>query len=56
MSSEARRVEESRQPGSLWKRWGPYLAERQWATVREDLDYFDRPTPASTKRAARRKA
>ncbi len=19
-----------------WKRWGPYLAERQWATVRED--------------------
>src|SRR5512136_105508 len=30
-----------------WKRWGPYLAERQWATVREDYspdgtvwDYF----------------
>ena len=21
---------------SNWKRWGPYLAERQWATVRED--------------------
>jgi hypothetical protein len=19
-----------------WKRWGPYLAERQWGTVRED--------------------
>ena len=19
-----------------WKRWGPYLSERQWATVRED--------------------
>ncbi len=23
-------------PGSNWKRWGPYLAERQWGTVRED--------------------
>src|SRR5438876_276383 len=22
--------------GARWKRWGPYLAERQWATVRED--------------------
>ncbi len=47
MSSEARRLEESRQPGSLWKQWGPYLAERQWGTVREDYselgqawDYF----------------
>lgn len=19
-----------------WKRWGPYISERQWATVRED--------------------
>ena len=23
-------------PGARWRRWGPYLAERQWATVRED--------------------
>ncbi|MBL7737580.1 MAG: glucosidase, partial [Chitinophagaceae bacterium] len=22
--------------GSAWKKWGPYLAERQWGTVRED--------------------
>src|ERR1700685_941835 len=22
--------------GEGWKKWGPYLAERQWATVRED--------------------
>ena len=21
---------------SLWKKWGPYLSERQWGTVRED--------------------
>jgi len=28
-----------------WKRWGPYLAERQWATVREDYSANDRPGP-----------
>ena len=22
--------------GEPWKRWGPYLSERQWGTVRED--------------------
>ena len=22
--------------GSAWKKWGPYLSERQWGTVRED--------------------
>ena len=25
-----------RQPGSEWYRWGPYVSERQWGTVRED--------------------
>ena len=24
------------QGGTPWKRWGPYLAERAWGTVRED--------------------
>ena len=28
-------AESQRQPGANWKRWGPYLAERQWGTVRE---------------------
>src|SRR4051794_7871820 len=23
-------------PSGLWKKWGPYLSERQWGTVRED--------------------
>ena len=23
-------------PGQGWKRWGPYISERQWGTVRED--------------------
>jgi hypothetical protein len=33
---EARRLEEDARRHKNWKRWGPYLSERQWATVRED--------------------
>ena len=29
-------AEAARLPASNWKRWGPYLSERQWGTVRED--------------------
>ena len=36
MAAENQRLEESRQRKVHWKRWGPYLAERQWGTVRED--------------------
>jgi hypothetical protein len=36
MTAEDRRLEESRQRKAHWKRWGPYLSERQWGTVRED--------------------
>ena len=32
---EADRLDEAR-AGVPWKRWGPYLSERQWGTVRED--------------------
>ena len=32
---ESRRLEQTR-TGVPWRRWGPYLAERQWGTVRED--------------------
>jgi hypothetical protein len=45
--SEEERLAESRARKVHWKRWGPYLAERQWGTVREDYspdgaawDYF----------------
>ena len=34
--AERRRLEEDRERTGNWKRWGPYLAERQWGTVRED--------------------
>src|SRR5437773_349396 len=44
---EERRLEEDARRERNWKRWGPYLAERQWGTVREDYsadgtswDYF----------------
>ncbi len=33
--AEARRLADARD-GVPWKRWGPYLSERQWGTVRED--------------------
>jgi hypothetical protein len=36
MTPEEQRLEESHQRIKHWKRWGPYLAERQWGTVRED--------------------
>jgi hypothetical protein len=36
MTHEERRLEESNQRTSHWKRWGPYLSERAWGTVRED--------------------
>jgi len=34
--AEARRLDEDVRREQNWKRWGPYLSERQWATVRED--------------------
>jgi hypothetical protein len=36
MTAEQRRLEEARQQDVPWKKWGPYLSERQWGTVRED--------------------
>ena len=33
---ERQRMEDDRNRRANWKRWGPYLAERQWGTVRED--------------------
>ena len=36
MTAEHLRLEAARQRSVLWKKWGPYLSERQWGTVRED--------------------
>ena len=35
LNAEQQRLIESGQ-GALWKKWGTYLSERQWGTVRED--------------------
>jgi hypothetical protein len=37
--AEQRRLNEAREKGILWKKWGPYLSERQWGTVREDYSH-----------------
>ena len=36
MTAEHDRLEASKTGGAPWKKWGPYLSERQWGTVRED--------------------
>jgi hypothetical protein len=36
MTAEQVRLDEARDQKVLWKKWGPYLSERQWGTVRED--------------------
>jgi hypothetical protein len=45
--AEQKRLNDARDAGIPWKKWGPYLSERQWGTVREDYsqdgnawDYF----------------
>lgn len=45
--TEQKRLNDAREQGVPWKKWGPYLSERQWGTVREDYsesgnawDYF----------------
>ncbi|MBM3191718.1 MAG: glucosidase, partial [Chlamydiae bacterium] len=37
MDAEKSRLQEEHVRQSYWKKWGPYLAERQWGTVREDF-------------------
>ena len=47
-TKEQKRLNDARETGVPWKKWGPYLSERQWGTVREDYsqdgnawDYFN---------------
>jgi hypothetical protein len=47
MTPEEVRLQQDRERTAYWKRWGPYLSDRQWGTVREDYspygaawDYF----------------
>jgi hypothetical protein len=47
ITAEEKRLQAARDRQVHWRRWGPYLSERQWGTVREDYsatgsawDYF----------------
>jgi hypothetical protein len=47
VTAEQARLDQARDQIAAWKKWGPYLSERQWGTVREDYseggnawDYF----------------
>jgi hypothetical protein len=47
MNAEQARLRDAREQSTPWRKWGPYLSERQWGTVREDYsesgnawDYF----------------
>src|SRR5689334_2219689 len=40
MTAEQQRLEEAQQRTKHWKRWGPYLSERAWGTVREDYSAY----------------
>src|ERR1043165_8136734 len=46
-NAETKRLDEARRGQGEWRKWGPYLSERAWGTVREDYsasgaawDYF----------------
>ena len=36
VTAEQTRLNESHERTAHWKRWGPYVSERAWGTVRED--------------------
>jgi Glycosyl hydrolase family 63 C-terminal domain len=40
MTQEEHRLEETRERRAHWQRWGPYLSERAWGTVREDYSPY----------------
>jgi hypothetical protein len=57
MNQEEQRLKEAREEKISWKKWGPYLSERQWGTVREDYSEngdawnflpMNRPVPGHT--------
>src|SRR5574340_1120120 len=56
LTKEELRLEASRQRKQHWKRWGPYLSERAWGTVREDYSQDGNPWDYLTHDAARSRA
>ena len=56
LTAEAKRLEESASRKTHWKRWGPYLSERAWGTVREDYSPYGTAWEYLTHDHARSKA
>ena len=56
MSREKERLQEDIDRTANWKRWGPYLSERQWGTVREDYSADGNSWDAFSHDDARRRA
>ncbi len=40
MTQETLRLQQAHEHTAHWRRWGPYLSERQWGTVREDYSPY----------------
>ena len=43
LGAEKQRLKENRDRKAYWARWGPYVSERQWGTVREDYSADGEP-------------
>jgi len=56
MTEEEKRLEEALHKQIPWRKWGPYLSERQWGTVREDYSENEQPWDYFTHDAARSRA
>src|ERR1700741_5054956 len=56
MTEEKKRLKETKAGKTNWKRWGPYLTERQWGTVREDYSPYGNAWEYISHDAARSKA
>jgi hypothetical protein len=39
-TQEEIRLQETQARTAHWRRWGPYLSDRQWGTVREDYSKY----------------
>ena len=50
LTEEEKRLKEDRQRKKYWKKWGPYVAERQWATGECDPSTLERIIPQPCKR------
>lgn len=56
MKEEKERLQSLKSPGTVWRKWGPYLTDRQWGTVREDYSHDGNAWEFVSHDAARSKA